>query len=539
MKRLEPPGLECEAECLATNGGDGTNPTPCSAVRLLPWLIILTYGIFGASVIFRNPVQIGGDEGMEFSKAMIVAHDSWAIPKVWNDQPWFYSWVFGMAFRIFGFQPVLPRIFSLLCVCLFCAFLPRMMPRKSGPTHHLLAVVFFLTYRSVLTLSLSAMCELPATLLGLLGTAVLFQDNLRRPRTALVAGGLVMGVAMAIKLTAGMIFLAGTIAMIAKIVCDKSASLRERCRINAGRYAFWITGWLVAILAVFWISPRSSPEMLWGTHARAARHIPEYLVEMFTFGPSILLRNPLPLGGFLIGGMMLVGRRSSFGPGLLPISYAGVALLTHSFHRPFYDYYNLHFAASFAPIAGWAVGTLATIVPYPKILNNGRLFFRAGYVLEAGAALFAALLLGALCGGKSSAGELQRISAAELADRDSTVALLHSMAVHAHWAFAFGQHSCAVAQGGLIIVPELAILSQKREWAGDVKGKDILRIVKNYRPDVLLLPAVEPTIMDDVARPWAAFVSSFYSEALRTKQYEVFLLNDAAKKKAGWPSPAK
>src|SRR5579872_4591878 len=131
-----------------------------SVVVLSPWLLILAYGILGALIIVRNPVQIGGDEGMEFAKSMLVARDFNDISKVWNDQPWFYSCMFGLFYKMTGFLASLPRLFSLACSLIFCCRLRHIMPVSAGPVHHAAAVGLFLTFSGVLVLTVSGMCEL-------------------------------------------------------------------------------------------------------------------------------------------------------------------------------------------------------------------------------------------------------------------------------------------------------------------------------------------------------------------------------------------
>src|SRR3954465_14609370 len=96
-------------------------PSPFAVAVLLPWLVLVLYCAAAVAVIWRNPLQIGPDESMEFSKMLLVEKRPSEIPKVWNDQPWFYSMIFGTVFRITGFSPSIPRLFSVACTVLFCA----------------------------------------------------------------------------------------------------------------------------------------------------------------------------------------------------------------------------------------------------------------------------------------------------------------------------------------------------------------------------------------------------------------------------------
>ena len=222
---------------------EGTKPVDAWRLvfLLLPWMVIGAYCLVGWLVIWRNPLEIGGDEGMELSKALVVARAPEQLPKVWNDQPWFYSMVFGKVFRSFGFLPLIPRMASLLCVALYCGWMRRLMPVTAGPWHHTAGVLLFLTFPSVMSLSVSAMCELPATLLGLIGATALFNASGPWRRILLIAGGVLLGVAINIKLTAAMVFGAATIAfVICELARANQSNLIAAWKPIVSRYATWL-----------------------------------------------------------------------------------------------------------------------------------------------------------------------------------------------------------------------------------------------------------------------------------------------------------
>ena len=127
------------------------------------------------------------------------------------------------------------------------------MPEGSGPWHHAVAIVLFLSSFSVMGLSMSSMLELPATMLALVGASMLFCPSAKYSWLSLLLGGALTGLAMQIKLTAGMVFGAATLGyavfQIARIVQEKDRS--------AWKKALHCYGvWLIGLVIVFFVLGR-------------------------------------------------------------------------------------------------------------------------------------------------------------------------------------------------------------------------------------------------------------------------------------------
>lgn len=234
------------------------------------WILISCALIWGTVVICRDPVQIGGDEGMEFSKAVLVARSSADVPRVWNDQPWLYSYLFGWMFRLLGFHAALPRLLALACTLAFLICADRLIPDGRGTLLPALTAVLFFSFPGVLDLTVSAMCELPATLLGVLGCFALLRPWPRYPVNSGLAGGILLGLAIEIKLTALMAFGAATLTfwlwwLVSRIDNPGPGTITP----SGVRYSAWLAGAAIVIGVAALFVPQKPTELLWVPHVRA------------------------------------------------------------------------------------------------------------------------------------------------------------------------------------------------------------------------------------------------------------------------------
>lgn len=450
----------------------------------LRWILLAAFFIAAVMVIWRSPVAIGGDEGMELSKELLVAKQPLAIHSVWNDQEWFFSLLFGQIFRAVGYHPAIPRLFALLCTTLYCISLRRLMPHGAGALGHLCAILVFVCYPTAVVLSMSGMLELPATVIALMGAQTLFLRRTKRNMLFLLLGGMLAGMAIQIKLTAGIVFGAATIAFTIFTTASyfksrKSAVWKQACV----HYLIWFTGLAFAFCVLAWLSPEYSFDHLWESHARASAHIPADLLPYVTFGWKDLFVSGAVCAGFVLGIGWILKLREPAGPWLLPVCYGLCLMAIHSIHRPFWQYYYIHFAAAFAPIAGWFFIEMVRIgfragsksISLPILKNTGMLATMGGAALIS---FWAATDL------KETGGELSGLLHCEPASKDPIVRLLRDLSPQVKWAFS--RDNSTVAAAGLVMIPELTVLPKKRFWDGFTE-KQLLAIIQSRKPEIIIL----------------------------------------------------
>ncbi len=486
-------------------------------VDILPWVFLCCFCAAAVWLIWRDPVQICGDEGMEFSKALLVARRPLDVAKAWNDQPRFYTSFIGALFRLFGFHAAIPRAFSLLCLVVFCACMRSFMPDGAAVSHHVVAIVLFVSFEGVLPLSVSAMCELPATLLALLGASVLFRESEARPAHLLMAGGALVGFATLIKLTAAIAFGAATLAFAILEARTDARSGKDRVGTRAlFVYLLWLSGLLFVVLAVAVVSRPWSFELLWTTHMNAASGIPAALARAYSFHPASIFRS-LSSSAFAVSAAWLLCRFHA-GRWLLLVCYGLLAFAIHLVHRPFFSYYNVQFAAGFSPIAGW--GIVQITAPIARLATPQE---RASNLQVLGLPA-AARCLAFFCAWLGSDGATAIRTADALlhsrpAGEEKIVRFCRSVAPCATWAFSRSLDSSFLAHSGLLVIPELTVLSDNRYWGGYIREDSVLGIVRQYRPEVILLPRSAEA--SDYG--WHEFLRKCYDKALSVDDRVVYI----------------
>jgi hypothetical protein len=98
-------------ERIAGNEVEGT----LNAITGRHWLalagcvaIYLTFVFLTSDV--RSAFLIGGDDGLELSKASLLVRKPAEASRMWNDQPWFHTLMTGVLFRILGEKVWIPRL---------------------------------------------------------------------------------------------------------------------------------------------------------------------------------------------------------------------------------------------------------------------------------------------------------------------------------------------------------------------------------------------------------------------------------------------
>ena len=61
-----------------------------------------------------NALAVGGDDGFELCKSLLLARDPAAATQMWNDQPWLHTMLVAFLFKVFGPAAGIVRVFSLV-----------------------------------------------------------------------------------------------------------------------------------------------------------------------------------------------------------------------------------------------------------------------------------------------------------------------------------------------------------------------------------------------------------------------------------------
>jgi hypothetical protein len=416
---------------------------------------------------------------MEHAKALLVSENPTSVEVEWNDQPWCYSYVFGTLARA---NLTCMRLTTLGLFVVAAAWLAGVLVRRLGAVAAFVAIASLVSWSGVPSLSVSAMCEIPAfSLMMLTGMLVLAHEKSVGRTWLYPLAGVLAGVALAIKLTAVLLIPFVAWVVISEQSDDGFRSVGQRiCRRLLPFTLFASITFIVCLL------PGDS---LQGHFLEP--HLKSSLVDKVRkIGPT--LEDFLPAAGtclFALAGLIFVRGGSS---SRLVVA-TGLSLLfmvaVHSVHRPFWWFYRVHFAFPLSVLAG--IGAAACIPT--SGLWPGIRAFRLLFGLSAGC-LFVTTNLPEFWTAFS------RESQAPRANEDGMLARISSLGVHDGYGFSY--HHILLSRAGRLRVPGLAIVSMKRFWSGDCSDALIFDTVKKFRP--VLLVVAEEDANKELWRQWLA-----------------------------------
>lgn len=433
-------------------------------------------------VPWRTAYRLGGDEGFELMKALLVSRGHPLYGDFWNDQPPLHTELLALLFRVFGPSAGVGRLLSLGLAMVLVGALYGLARRGSNRLAGMLAVALLASASEFLKLSVSAMLELPAFALALAAVWAWYEWTNGRGRGWLVASGVLMGCALQMKFTAGLLLPAWAVAWWIRPRSDRS----DRPAVKGGREAGWCEVWLwlgcaagaFGLVVALWYGP-GAWEMMTASHFSAASRA-SATAGGLAFRLDAMREDTglafLALVGLVV--QLFLRRRELW----FPVVWLGTAFLVHWQHRPYWPYYHLHFAIPLAWLGGAGVSEGFRWI-WRRLPSAGRLgwwLFGAAWV--AWSVVFAAGLSLAL---EKAAWELGRLRAARPAIEEPSVQRLQAHGVAARWVFT--DDLLAAFWAGLPIPPELAVIPWKRRWSGQLTPEQVRAALERHRPELILL----------------------------------------------------
>jgi hypothetical protein len=514
----------------------------------------------GAAVLFvylllplGTAFEFGGDEGFELMKGFLCSKGYALYKDIWSDQPPAFTMLLSAAFKTWGPSILVARLIAAAFgTVLFAAFY-RLVSQRSGLWAGFLGTFFLLASPAVLQLSVSVMKEVPAIGTGLASACLLFEwsrrvqenrsqgENHSEARDSgspgwgwLVASGLVMGLAVQIKVT---------VLVLLPVMLVEIALARYRDD-TRGKAAADMLKWTAVGLATFVVVG-----LIWGFEGLWAGWKANFGAHSAA-GWGSPHDFPLPGGIFLDHaevvlaaglGLVLVVRQRRLREMAFPIVLLVSALAIHIPHRPWWNYYYLHFAVPFAWLAGQGV---SEVIKAASILLSGA---RQGAGLSAAKTKKKSPLSGnsrssRLRGGAARQGGEERegsrsfgsavwkgAAACALAglalvrsearlesgvrelrrrprvSESTLVAKMKEYARRTRWVYA--RPVIYAFHAGVPVPPELAVVTLKRLWSNQISRTEIIETCARYDVEQILLETAE------VTGGWKAALNGGYREA--------------------------
>lgn len=481
-----------------------------------PYLIaaVLVLLVFGNA----NPeaaLDLGGDEGVELSKITLFALKPEAVSRMWNDQPALHTWLFSTAYRHWGPVTLLPRAANAAAIILLLWSMLALMPQRTGFNGRLAVPLFFIGFGMISTLVPVTILEVPAFSLGVFSAALL----LRKPAPQLgamlvVLAGIVAGLALSIKFTAALA-MAAALASHAVLHFTAPASPAASEAPQPARFKRWALELALFVPAAFlvfllcaWFLPVHSDTM-----------IKSHLLSQFSGkiqGPQYHLtleKLLINMGTMLAaaGGLAFIRSRSQACALVFPCSLLMLAGIVHLIHRPWWEYYILHFAVPLAMLAGAGVDGVvrrlrASRDALPDAAGDSPPPAKPVPLAAYGLAIVALWLS---FEAEKVGRQLVAIRAIGFSIKESAIVeKLNQHKDKVEWLYA--RHPIYSFATGVCVIPELTVLARKRFWANEISDDSILEAIRQQRPGALVL---QPETELGKAE-WQELLSRYYDLAV-------------------------
>jgi hypothetical protein len=434
-------------------------------------------------------LEIEGDEGFELNKAFLQSQGFKLYTEIWDDQPPLYTSALTALFRIGGTSILGARMltvgFSLVLLTALYGCVSHKFDRWTG----FAAVALLATAPRYLSLSVSVMKEIPAFSVALTAAWALFQWEKKRSWPRLTLSGALFGAALMIKLSAGLLLPAMAAEM---FLATRPAEGQPRRILRT--LAVWLAGALGTALALAGTLGFGGLSLLIGTHL-SVQQIPG-IPRPGDF-PFPMTFFAIHADGYLCcaAGLWVVYSRRLWRPAAFPLWQLAVTGAVHAWHRPWWNYYYLHLAIPVAWLAGVFVREAAQVV-WSALAGRIRvqtLTFIAGVLLAA-----------------TGVQSVQRLAAAARVIRSSPAILNDPMLRHidqyrdrTKWIYA--QPIIYPFHARLRAPPELAVVTLKRYWSGQISSQDILAWLRRRQPEQVLL------FKASLDADWSDFLQAHYT----------------------------
>jgi 4-amino-4-deoxy-L-arabinose transferase-like glycosyltransferase len=439
-------------------------------------IVVLISALMAVCPIF-SLVQIGPDEHYEVEKALLWSKGYPLYTRVWNDQPPVYSVLLGTIFNLFGPTIIAARVLALgFGLSLFTACFV-LVKKRSGFFAAGVASFCLLVAPEVFKLSISAMLEVPAIGTGLWALWANYRWTEDPKLIWLAWSGLLLATALQIKLTAAIV----VPALVTEILL--------------GAQKNWPTGWVkksVLFLGI-WLVAITVPFFLigaifgagygeaWQSHFSGdSRHAAS---QLLAFSFSKLSQHPEGLWG-AIAGLCVAALRREWRQVASPTVLLGTVMAVHCFHRPFWDYYYLHFAVPLAWLGGYGAVNLVRFA-----LNGGQKgFFRPPFIRLLSHLIGTVLISMAISyGGIRLMSDIYGLRNMPRIDGTAVILKMKEFASRTKWVYADSDCAIYSFHAGLPVIPELAVLPRKRFWSKQINDDEIAAIVREYKPEQIVL----------------------------------------------------
>lgn len=481
---------------------------------LLPILIALIFFVFTFFYFpFREKLQFDTDEGLNLMRSMLVALGYPLYSEVSSDQPPLFNYILALLFRIGGPDVYRARLLVLLFSTLLVWAGAQFLQLTSGKLAAILFLPLIVMVPRYLNLSVAVMIGVPSIALAVVSMLFVTLWHQRRNNLWLILSALLLVLSVLVKLFTAFvvpIFLAGITFSEYLNRRNENPSWRILQPALLWSASFIGVGALLGLLMVgfqnAWLivfPPLAAPS--------------EDVFQSGHFSINLHLQSALPLLllGLLGVGITLYRRKWLV---LYPLAWASLAYTMLSFYAPVFYHHQLLITVPMTMIAAAGVGEgLSSLLALRQPSDLVRFETGLGIVALLGLiwvfANYGRVLDKDLLNSPSLGDSQLQATAGKL----RILNLMNEYADQTHWIvtdvpmFAF-----RVARP---VPPILATFSSKRLATGSLTEEDILKAMREYQPEQVLMARFEIPALE-------AYLEENYTLMFSPEFYRLFLRND-------------
>lgn len=439
-------------------------------------IVIFCCFVFGCVCFLplKSAFQLGGDEGFELVKGLMWSKGFVFYRDIWNDQPPVHTFLLGILFKMFGNEVFVARLLAVFFGGGLLVVFYNLICGISGRVVACVASLFLVAAPEFLHLSASVMLEIPALSLGLFSVWLFKVSRDRCDVKLLIFSGIIMGLAFQTKMISALFLppMAITLVTSVKFNCYFS-SLRTSWQIFSP-----LLGWFFVVIAItgcIFVVSDETVSLLWGTHFTN-------ITESGKLGtPQDYPFSWLVFKDYLDGvlGVVIALTCICFNRRLrdilFPLGLLITLLFVHSFHRPYWRYYDVHFSIPISWLAGYGIVNTCKWVL--------RTDFKIRFIIES---LFALLFVSiCLYSGSRVFDQIQLMTSRGKWQDFKIIDVVKQKSSNTRWFYS--DENLYEFYCGLKVPPELTVVPLKRFWVHQITREAICRFIERYQPEQLLL----------------------------------------------------
>jgi 4-amino-4-deoxy-L-arabinose transferase-like glycosyltransferase len=476
-------------------------------------IALLFFAITFSYYPFRERFQFNTDEGLNLMRSMLLALGHPLYLQVSSDQPPLFNQILALLFRVVGFEVNPARILVLLFSTLLVWAAAQFLLLTSGKLAAILFLPLAIIIPYYLELSISVMIGIPSIAFAMVSLLFMTLWHKKRNNWWLVLSGFALALSVLIKLFTGFlapIFLIGIVS--AMYFDNRKDGLSWKMFQPALIWGISFAS-LGILFGLAMIGPQNVGLIIY-PHLEASS-IKEFEGNSLNF----YLQGAIPLILLgLFGALISIYKRKWIS--LYILAWLVVAYLLFNFHSPVFYHHELLITIPLAMLAALGVGEgilsllrvrqLSDVLSLPALMGAVALLGFTLVIINYLPSLDKELMDYPRISGFSLKASSERLKVLETMEKyaDQTNWIVTDMPI-----YAFRVHKP--------VPPILATFSKKQLVTGSLTEEDILKAMRDYRPEQVLMARFDIPALD-------AYLQENYTPVLSVEYFQLFIRNDLA-----------